>query len=207
MADDHTIVRESLAELIAKLGNFSVDIQAEDGLVLLEKLSAAGVLPDICILDINMPILDGYDTLKEIRIRWPELSVLILTMYTTSFGIIRMLQAGANGYLDKGCDPEELRNALLNICHKGYHYEHQVGRFMSQLASGMKLRTIPDLSAREIEIMILSCSNLSYKEIGAKMFLSESSICNYRDAIFSKLGINSRVELVIYALKNGLVHV
>lgn len=210
LADDHVLLRKGLASLVQNLG-YTVECEADNGKELIEQL-LAGRRPDLVLLDINMPVKDGYDTTKWIKENMPELRVLALSMYDDETAIIRMLKNGARGYILKDCEPAELRAALDAVLNKGFYYSEIVtGRLVHSLAgtdeetSGS--RKLLSLSDRETEFLRLACTELSYKEIAAQMHLSPRTIDGYRDALFEKLDLKTRTGLVVFAIKNGIYQV
>lgn len=199
LADDHWMVRKGIIELIAAFGDFEVILEAGDGEELIQKLEQATVLPDICILDINMPSMNGYDTLTQLKKRWPELKVMILTMFNNELTIIRMLRNGANGFMLKAGDPKELGRALRAIYEHGFYHGELV---TSTLAQWKESAT--HISNKELQFLSLCCSDLNYKEIANIMGMSVRTIDGYRDSLFEKLDLRSRTGLVIFALSMGI---
>src|SRR5690606_33677819 len=121
-ADDHTAVRKGIISFLSGLGGIVVDIEANNGKELIKQLEKVKRLPDVCLLDINMPQMDGFETLVEIKKRWQSMKVLILTVHDAELYVIRMIRNGANGYLLKSCDPEEIKKALFTIDTKGVYF-------------------------------------------------------------------------------------
>jgi two-component system invasion response regulator UvrY len=204
IADDHFIVRKGLAELINGFGSFRVSLEASNGEELLHQLDKMNETPDLCLLDINMPKMNGYETIVNLKQRWPGIRVLAFSMFCNEFSIIKMIRSGANGYLNKNCKPDELRNALLQL--------HQGGRYYSEKASACINDVVSrenDLSNRisEREFCFLShcCTEATYKEIAAQMFVSPRTAEMYRDNLFEKLGIKTRTGLVLFAIQTGIV--
>lgn len=203
LVDDHVLMRKGLASLIQDLEH-QVVFEADNGKEFLDKLKTA-TLPDLVLMDINMPQMDGYETALEIKENYPDVKVLALSMYDDELAIIKMLRNGARGYVLKDCEPKELKAAINAVLEKGFYY--------SELVSGYLVRTInnPDeisrLSAREIDFLKLSCTEMTYKEIADKMCVSPRTVDGYRDELFRKLNTKSRVGLVVFAIKNGIVKV
>ncbi len=201
MADDHAMLRKSLAEMLNNTKEIHVSIDAGNGKELIEKLHAAAGLPDICVLDVNMPDMNGYDTAKEIKSLWPDMKILALSMYETEFNVIKMLRNGANGYMLKDADPAELRKAIVEIHHHGfYHSDLVTGRIINMIQS----RSVKELDDKETQFLQLCCTELTYKEIAEKMFKSPRTIDGYRDDLFAKLNITSRTGLVLFAINTGI---
>ena len=210
LVDDHVLLRNGLANLIDSFGGYKVLWQANNGKDFTTLLTPA-TAPDIVLLDINMPEMDGYETALWLKKNYPLVKVLALSMYDNENAIIRMFKAGAKGYILKDCDPSELRAALDSIANRGFYYSEMVtGRLIhtiNQLDEDDKpSKGLVQLSDRELEFLKLVCSELTYKEIADKMFLSPRTIDGYRDALFEKLTIKTRVGLVMYAIKNGIVN-
>jgi DNA-binding NarL/FixJ family response regulator len=205
LADDHTILRKGVAEILSKFANMAVIIEAANGKELITKMQAAPSLPDVCIIDINMPEMNGYETAAAISKTWPDIKILALSMYDNEINVIKMLRNGAHGYILKDSDPEELRYAIAEVIKHGYyHTELVTGRLIHILKdTDEKMNT--EMNDRETQFLELCCSELTYKEIAEKMFLSPRTIDGYREALFKKLNITTRTGLAMYAIKSGLV--
>lgn len=211
LVDDHVLLRNGLASLVKSFGDYGVLFEANNGRHFIDQLQPRYV-PDIVLLDINMPEMDGYETAIWLKKNHPEIKVLALSMYDNENAIIRMFKAGAKGYILKDCDPTELRTALDSIVRKGYYYSEMVtGRLIHTInqldEEDSNIKQLVQLNEREIEFLKLACTELTYKEIADKMFLSPRTIDGYRDALFEKLNCKTRVGLVMYAIKNGIVSV
>ena len=204
LADDHVLLRDGLKELIHTFGHYKVIIEADNGQQLLDKMEAASILPDICVLDVSMPVMNGYATQVELRKRWPQVKTLVLSQYNNEFTIIRLLKEGAKGYLLKSAGPKEFKLALESVINDDYyHPELSVGKFQQYVTNIRK--TLPDISKNEMLFLSLCCSELTYKDMGDKIGVSARTIDGYRDNLFEKLNIKSRSGLVMYALKSGIV--
>lgn len=210
LADDHVLLRNGLAELVKSLGH-TVLFEANNGKELVSKLDASH-LPDIVLLDINMPDMDGYETAQWLKEQHPDVKVLALSMYDNETAIIRMLKCGARGYILKDSEPAELKAALHALTDKGFYYSDLVsGKLMHAINkmedNGDGLKSLMKLNERETDFLKYACTELTYKEIADKMFVSPRTIDGYRDALFEKLNMKTRVGLVMYAIKNGIVTV
>jgi DNA-binding NarL/FixJ family response regulator len=208
LVDDHVLLRNGLAGLVKSLGH-EVMFEADNGKHLIDKLQT-NALPEIILLDINMPEMDGYETVKWIKKNHPGVKVLALSMYDNETAIIRMLKYGAKGYILKDSDPIQLKNALEDLVKKGFYYSELVsGKLISAInkmdSEGDVFETSIHLNEREKDFLRHSCSEFTYKEIAEKMFVSPRTVDGYRDTLFEKLHVKTRVGLVIYAIKNGLV--
>ena len=210
LVDDHVLLRNGLASLVKDLG-YDVLFEADNGKDFLDKLKTKS-LPDLVLMDINMPQMDGYDTALWLKRNHPDVKILALSMYDDENAIIRMLKNGAKGYILKDTEPSELRAALESLLTKGFYYSEMVtGRLIHSInnidepESGTK--NLLGLNDREIEFLKLAATEMTYKEIAEKMLLSPRTIDGYRDDLFDKLNIKSRVGLVIFAIKNKIVSI
>ncbi|MFT3700736.1 MAG: response regulator transcription factor [Agriterribacter sp.] len=209
LVDDHVLLRNGLANLIKSFGDYNVLYEADNGKHLLELLQKSP-LPDVVLMDINMPHIDGYESTLWLRKNYPDIKVLALSMYDNETAIIRMFKAGAKGYILKDCDPVELRTALHSLISKGFYYSEMVtGRLIHTInqldEEDNSVRNFTQLNDREMEFIKYACSELTYKEIADKMFLSARTIDGYREALFEKLHVKTRVGLAMHAIKNGIV--
>ena len=205
LVDDHVILRKSLRILIGLLHDFEVIFEAGNGQDFIKQLTTHPV-PDIVLLDITMPVMDGVETTWWIKQHYPELKVLALSMIKNDFIIIRMLKNGARGYILKDCEPEELRAALHQVNEKGYYYNELVTPRM-KTKDGEDIDDAHKIMFKESELIFLrwACTEKSHKEIAEEMGVSPRTVDGYRDSLFSKLNVNTRVGIALYAIKNGLV--
>ncbi|HVI47230.1 MAG TPA: response regulator transcription factor [Chitinophaga sp.] len=209
LVDDHVLLRNGLANLIVSFDSYTMLFEASNGKDFIRQLDEAR-LPDIVLLDINMPEMDGYETCIWLKEHHPSVKVLALSMYDNEQAIIRMFKAGAKGYILKDCEPSELRAALGSIAGKGYYYSEMVtGKLIHSINESDRddnaSRQISHLNDREITFLKLACTEMTYKEIADKMCLSARTIDGYRDSLFEKLNVKTRVGLVTYAIKHGIV--
>jgi DNA-binding NarL/FixJ family response regulator len=210
LVDDHKLLRNGLAGLIMSIKNYTVLFEADNGKDFLQKLSVEN-LPEIVLMDINMPEMDGYDTTAWLKKNYPTVKVLALSMYDNEESIIRIIKCGARGYILKDMEPSEFKVALDTLCKRGYYYSEMVADKLMHAVNLMddnheRSRTLTSLNDREMEFIKLACTQMTYKEIADKMFLSARTIDGYRDDLFQKLGLKNRVGLVLYAIKNGIVN-
>ncbi|SJZ71738.1 response regulator transcription factor [Sediminibacterium ginsengisoli] len=206
LVDDHVILRKSLAVLIGMLKDFEVVIEAGNGEDFIEQLKTKP-LPEIALLDITMPVMDGVETAKWIKQHHPHIKVVALSMIKNDLVVIRMLKNGARGYILKDCEPEELREALHQVNERGYYYNELITPKMK--ARGSKpdddspLRVM--MNEKELAFLRWACTDKTYKEIADEMGVSARTVDGYRDALFQKLDVTTRVGLAIYAIKNNIV--
>ncbi len=213
LVDDHVLLRNGLASTVQSFNRFEVLFQASNGTEMIQMINPSN-LPDLVLMDVNMPEMDGYASASWLKRNYPDIRTLALSMYDTENAIIRMFKAGVRGYIMKYCDPVDLNAAMEALMIKGYYY--------SELVTGRLIHTINQyddsesedyrnplavLNDREIEFLRYACTEMTYKEIASKMYLSPRTIDGYRDTLFDKLHIKTRVGLVTFAIRNGLVSV
>ena len=209
LADDHVLLRNGLAGVVDSFGDYEVLFEADNGNHFIEQIKKNGE-PSLVLMDINMPHMDGYATAQWLKQHHPLVNVIALSMYDNENAIIRMFKAGAKGYILKDSEPPELKKALDSVHQKGYYYSELVtGRLIHSINkmddAHSDVKNLIDLNDRELDFLKLACTEMTYKEIAEKMFLSPRTIDGYRDALFEKLQLKTRVGLVMYAIKNGIV--
>lgn len=204
LADDHNLFRKGMEELIEDFDNMEVLYSVPNGQELINKLSS-GKLPDVCLLDINMPELNGFETARKIKEQWPDIRILAVSVYDSEFNIIGMLRAGAGGYILKDAQPDVLRKAIEGIYENGfYHSELVTGKILHRIISQPHEVTTTQLNEKQVQFLKLCCSEMTYREIADNMGISHRTIDGFRDQLFEKLNIKSRTGLVMYALKTGI---
>ena len=209
LVDDHSLLRNGLANLIDSYENFKVLFEADNGKDFIKQLDANN-LPDLVLLDITMPEMDGYATAAWIKERYPKLKILALSMMDDDYSIIKMLKSGARGYLVKNTKSKELLEALTEIIEKGFYFNEQISNKIAHSVYSPSDKTsefngLSNLSTKETEFLVHACSEKSYKEIAETMCISPRTVDTYRDSLFQKLNIKTRVGLVMFAIKTGLV--
>jgi len=192
IADDHVVVRKALVGLIHSFDDYLVTLQAKDGIDLLEQLKDSKELPDICILDISMPRLNGYETGIELKSKFPEIKILGLSVLDSDFSIDKMIKSGARGFLNKNIDPDELQKALQVISAGGFYHKTIIG-------------DVAEITSREQEFLQYCSTDLAYKEIADRMAVSINTIHSFRRSLFQKLKMKNRSSLVLYAIQAGIV--
>jgi DNA-binding NarL/FixJ family response regulator len=209
LVDDHALLRDGLTSLIKNLGH-TVLFEATNGSDFINKLGKSVLKPDLVLMDINMPVMDGYETTQWIKKHHKEIMVLALSMYDTEGAIIRMLKCGAKGYLLKDSDPSELEEALDNLFSKGYYNSELINSKMMQVINNIDsenndINKLIQITEKEAEFLKLICTELTYKEIAEKMMISNRTVDNYREKLFEKLNIKTRIGLAMFAVRNGVV--
>jgi len=207
--DDHALFRKSLSMLIDFFPKYKVISDAANGKDFISQLKPNN-LPQIVLMDINMPVMDGYATTAWLVNNYPEIKVLALSTMDAETAIIKMIKHGAKGYLLKDAEPAELKLAFEEVMNRGYFYNELITRKVMSSVHQLteiksKLAVFAKLSERETEFLKLACTELSYKEIADKLCLSVRTVEGYKDNLCEKLGLKSRIGLAMYAVKNQLV--
>ncbi|MBS1772867.1 MAG: response regulator transcription factor [Bacteroidetes bacterium] len=203
LVDDHILIAKAIAGIIDNFAKYEVLYEVENGKALIEKFKLPKNIPDIVLLDIAMPVMDGFETAKWIKENHPEVLVLALSMQDDEQSLIKMIKSGAKGYLLKNVHPTELEKALDTLVAKGFYYPDWVTNKIFLSIADEQHSTDIVMTDREKEFLQHCCSELTYKEIGEKMFCSNRTVEGYRDSLFEKLGLKTRVGLVMYAIKSG----
>ncbi len=212
LVDDHILLRNSLAKIINNFEGYQVIMEADNGKDFIEQLEEK-MKPDIVLLDISMPEMNGYETAAWIKTHLPETKILVLSMMDNDSSVIRMINNGARGYILKDSKPPILKEAFDSISRKGFYSNDLISsKMLNYVASENQpeqqklMRAIP-LSKNEIAFIKLAASDKTYKEIAKEMNLSPRTIEDHRNALFEKLEIKSRIGLVLFAVKEGIIHV
>jgi NarL family two-component system response regulator LiaR len=204
IADDHTIVRKGLKVLLATEPDMQVVGEAENGAEAAQK--AESLNPDVVLMDIEMPVMDGIEATRTITARQPGVRVLVLTSFAADDKVFPAVKAGALGYLLKDSSPEQLLEAIRQV-HRGEpSLEPSIARkVLQELASpGPGKPTTDPLTEREMEVLRLIAQGMSNKEIAAALFIAEWTVRSHVSNILSKLQLASRTQAALYALKSGL---
>ena len=198
LTDDHTIVRSGLNSLLQLL-HFTVEFETANGTQLIETLQQADLRPDICLLDINMRGMDGWQTLREIRERWPSQKVIFMTVHDATDTAVRAFMEGVNGYLDKNCGSDSLAETLLRVHNEGLYVPDA---YSKSLLQAQKEKGLTD---REYEFLHYFSNDLPSQEIARRMRVSIRTVDGYRDALMRKLNVNTKYGLISYAFRCGVV--
>jgi DNA-binding NarL/FixJ family response regulator len=208
LVDDHVLLRGALANLINTFDQCEVVIQSDNGVQFFEHLKI-NKMPNVVLLDLNMPLMDGFETASLLQSKYPQIGILMLTMYDSELSLIRLLQMGVKGFLKKDVHPEELKYALHSVTEAGYYYSTKTaGKLANLFRSDKKDHSRLQqamLTDQEVEFLKLACSDRTYKEIAQEMSLTPRTVDILRDGLFFKLDVRSRVGLAMVALRNGVV--
>ncbi len=209
IADDHLLIAKAISSIVDGFKDFEVLYEVSNGKMLQEQCRIAKNIPDIILLDISMPVMDGFATAAWLKEHHPQVLIMALSVQDDDDSLIKMIKAGARGYLHKNVHPAELEKALQTLVSKGMYYpDWAASKVFASIANDDKQTADQiNITAREKEFLQYACSELTYKEIGVKMFCSARTVESYRDALFEKLNIKTRVALALYAVKIGLYKV
>lgn len=207
LVDDHIVLREGLAGVINDFTGYTVTIRAGNGSELIEQLRPKN-LPDIILLDLNMPVMNGYDTAHWLKKNHPEVRIVIFTMFDSELILLQLLRIGVKGFVKKDVHPDELKYAMDKVMQgeyycSGYMAGEEASFYIPQEKQGAQAIS---LSEKEIEFMKWATTDLTYKEIAKEMCVSRRTVTSYWESLKEKLDVKSRVALAMYIVKNGIIH-
>ena len=208
IVDDHTLFRQGVSRLLSEFEDIHIVFDAANGAEMIEKI-VANTLPQVVIMDITMPVMDGYEAALWLKTNYQDIHVLALSMFEDEKPIIKMLRNGAGGYMLKESKTTDLVNAIKTIAGQGFFINDNVtGKLLRAIQKNNLSRDpVMDISANELRFLELCCLELTYKEIADKMNLSPHTIDNYREALFQRFDIKSRTGLVLFAIKHELIKI
>ena len=201
VVDDHLLLSQAIGGMVQGFENFNVLYLCKNGQELLDKLEDPKNIPDLVLMDIKMPILNGIETTELLKKNHPDVKVLALSIEEDEYTILKMLRAGARGYLMKDTKKEILQEALLKVLEEGHYYTNAVSQI---LMDSLDKDTNTEIKDRELEFIKLACTEMNYKEIADKMCCSFKTVEGYRDSLYRKLGIKNRIGLVLFAIHHNL---
>ena len=209
LADDHTILRKALREIIEKQHDMTVVGEAKDGVEAMEK--AEELAPDIILMDIRMPIVDGVKAIRLIRAQDKQVGIVVLTMYHSEQFAFEAIKAGAQGYIPKDAELDDLLAAIRGVQRGDPMIDPSIAaRVLVEfcgLTRKQESKDFLDLSGRETEILQLVAQGATNKEIAEMLFISEYTVRNALSIIFQKLHVNNRTEAAVHALQEGLLNI
>lgn len=210
IADDQSLFRKGLVSLLRTLPGIEVTSEASNGKEILEALEATSIQPMVILLDIKMPVMDGYETTQVLRKRFPEIKIIILTNHTEDRFILNLLESGAHAYLFKDAEPEELELSIQRVVSDGFYFSPAIYQLIqdyskNRKASSLTKSTLNPLTTREIEVLKLICQELSTEEIADTLFISKRTVEGHRNNLLLKTGAKNMAGLVIYAVKNNVI--
>lgn len=210
IVDDHKLVREGFMSIINDFEEFELVGEASNGDMALEKISSLDKKPDVVLMDINMPQMNGAECTRKLHKQYPEIKVIALTMMNQNAHIKSMLRSGAVGYILKDCDQNELKRAILTVAEGNTYFSQSVSQqVMNELTIGhRKVEAAQSLlTDREKEVLKLIVKDLSNKEIAEALHISTRTVDTHKQNLLNKTGTNSTAGLVVFAIKNELVNV
>jgi DNA-binding NarL/FixJ family response regulator len=197
------MVRSGIMSLVTSDPCHKVVLTASNGKELIENLANLPVLPDVCLLDINMPVMNGYNTVAALKKQYPTIKCLALSIFETEYSIISMIKNGARGYLTKTCSTIELLDAIKIVHNCGYYYSNVASKKVFNIVQKADIQ--PNLTDKEIQFLTLCCSELSFEKIAEQMNVSKRTIDDYQNRLSHKLQVHNRIGLVLCAISSGLV--
>ena len=208
IADDYKIFREGLKVGLSADNDLEVMMEADNGEDLLKALEKE--TPDVILMDLKMPIMDGMEATKEVRKKYPTVKVLVVSMYEDDKFIIHLMENGANGYLLKNTEPDEIRRSIYAVYENGYYFNDLVNKALLKklvLKNNLKpsFNQNVELTERELEVLKLICEEKTAAEIAKEIFLSPRSVEGIRQRLIEKVGVRNSAGLVMFAVKSGLV--
>lgn len=213
LVDDQQLFRSGLASLIRSVPGFTLLSEAENGRLFLDDLENSGRLPDVALIDMEMPVMNGVELNTVLQSKYPSIRVIVLSTYNQERFIAKMIEAGACGYLTKNCEIEELKTAIHSTCKNGFYFNQDTLAAMRN-ASQYKSADIKNLSniaieltAREKEVLTLLCRELSNIEIGEQLFISPRTVEGHRNNLLAKTGCRNTAGLVIFAIRHNLFQI
>ncbi len=213
LVEDQQLFRESLAALLERIPEFEVLTVCENGRVFMDTLATLPVAPDVVLVDMDMPEMNGVQLTEALHKQRPDIKVIILTVYNQERFMVKMVEAGACGYLLKNCGTEEVLNAIRQAYSAGYYFNEF---FLNAMKNGAKYKSasmldfnhIPvELTEREREILLLICQELTNIEIGEKLFISPRTVDGHRNNLLAKTGARNTAGLVVFAVTNNLLQI
>lgn len=207
IVDDHILIAKALSSILANFEQFEVLYECENGKELMERCSHKNNIPDLVLLDISMPVMNGFETAQWLKKKHPEVLVMALSMQDDEQSLIKMIKSGAKGYLLKNVHPTELEKALNHLIKLGYYYpDWATSKVFASLSKDVNADEEDGLlTEREKRFLRYSTTEMTYKEIADQMLCSTRTVETFRDSLFEKLDVKSRVGLAVYAIRNGFV--
>jgi DNA-binding NarL/FixJ family response regulator len=203
IVDDHTLLSQAIQTMVNTFEDFTVMYTCKNGQELVDRFSENGNKPNIVLMDINMPVMNGIEATAWISENCPSVNVMALSVEDDDKTVLKMIKAGAVGYLLKDTEKSVLEKALREIVENGFYHTKNVTNLLMKSVSGV-IKDDVVLKPREIEFLRHACTELTYKEVADRMCLSPKTIDGYREALFAKLNVRNRVGLVIYAVRNKI---
>lgn len=207
IVDDHILIAKALEGIISNFSEFEVIYVCENGKDLIQKFEEGNIIPDIILLDISMPIMDGFETAAWLTKNHSDIKIMALSMQGDDNSVIKMIKNGAKGYLLKNTHPKDLETALSRLNTDGFFYPEWASKIIfSNLGKDQESEAAIKISEREKEFLKYTVTELSYKEIADRMCCSPRTVESYRDQLCEKLDLKTRVGFAVFAIKNGFAN-
>jgi DNA-binding NarL/FixJ family response regulator len=210
IADDHQLFRQGMTSLLGEFEGLTVMFQASNGQEIIDQLCDVKVQPDVILIDLKMPVLDGIEATQIIRKKYTHIKIIVITMYSEEEMITYMIENGANGFLQKNEDIEKVVDAIFSVHENGYYFNDQVSKAMiKKMVKCQKIKPhfLKDVSLSEIELEIvkLICRENTNREVATKLSLSTRTVDHHRERILKKIGARNIAGIVMYAVKAGII--
>ncbi|AZB24632.1 DNA-binding response regulator [Chryseobacterium bernardetii] len=206
IVDDHILIAKALEGIIGNFSEFEVIYVCESGKDLIQKFEEGNTIPDIILMDVSMPIMDGFETAAWVTKNHPDIKIMALSMQGDDNSVIKMIKNGAKGYLLKNTHPKGLETALTRLNTDGFFYPEWASKIIFSNLNKTDIETTIKISDREKEFLKYTVTELSYKEIADRMCCSPRTVESYRDQLCEKLDLKTRVGLAVFAIKNGFAN-
>jgi DNA-binding NarL/FixJ family response regulator len=209
IADDEVLIRKGLALVIRDFEGIELIMEAGNGQELLDQLALGKVVPNVVILDLRMPVLDGIETAKKLSADYPDIRIIILSTYFSKAFVLNMLEIGAAAYLPKNTDPDEMEQTIRGVVEKGFYYNEAVMSIVRENLMSKKKPALPGfeiaLTKREKEVLQLICEQYTNAEIADKLFISTRTVEGHRNNLLQKLNCRNTAGLVAVAIRRELI--
>ena len=211
ITDDQVLFRKGMASIINTFDGISIVLEADNGRVLLDTLASADTLPDVVLLDLSMPELNGIETTKILHAQYPSIKIIILSVYGEDRFVTHLMELGVNAYLFKNVEPEEVERAIKTVVEKDFYFNEAFLNAMKNRLSNKRQKilltdNIPStLTTREIEVLKLICKQKTAQEIGEQLFISVRTVDGHRNNLLEKTGARNSAGLVLFAIKHRLI--
>lgn len=211
ITDDQVLFRRGMASIINTFENISIVLEADNGRILLDSLQNFEPIPDVVLLDLSMPELNGIETTKLLHVHYPSIKIIILSVYGEDRFVTHLMELGVNAYLFKNVEPEEVERAIRTVIDKDFYFnEAFLNAMKNRLSNKRQKITLTDnipstLTSREIEVLSLICKQRTAQEIADQLFISVRTVDGHRNNLLEKTGARNSAGLVLFAIKHRLI--
>ncbi|NBA86026.1 response regulator [Emticicia sp. CRIBPO] len=211
ITDDQVLFRRGMASIIHAFDGISIVLEADNGRILLDALQTAAELPDVVLLDLSMPELNGIETTKILHVKYPSVKIIILSVYGEDRFVTHLMELGVNAYLFKNVEPEEVERAIHTVIEKDFYFNEAFLNAMKNRLSSKRQKILlteniaSTLTSREVEVLTLICKQKTAQEIADQLFISVRTVDGHRNNILEKTGARNSAGLVLFAIKHRLI--